>query len=70
MKTTRFNIRGMTCGHCRDTVAKALENRPGVRTASIDLDAGAAEVQYDETQVAPEQLVAAIEAEGYRAEIA
>jgi copper chaperone CopZ len=70
MKTTRLKISGMSCGHCADTVAKALRNQSGVRNAAVHLDAGAAEVEFDEAQVAPEQLVAAVQAEGYPAEIA
>lgn len=70
MKTTRLTVKGMTCGHCKDTVEKTLANQPGVRNATVHLDSGAAEVQYDETRVAPEQLMAAVEGEGYPATIA
>jgi copper chaperone CopZ len=41
-----------------------------VRNASVQLDAGAAEVEYEEREVAPEQLIAAIEEEGYAASFA
>lgn len=70
MKTTRLKVTGMTCGHCVTAVEKALANRPGVRNASVDLGRGAAEVEYDETKVAPEQLIAAVEEEGYSAALA
>lgn len=70
MKTTRLRIDGMTCGHCVATVEKALKNRPGVRNATVHLGNGAAEVEYEESEVAPEQLVAAVEEEGYAAAIA
>jgi copper chaperone len=70
MKTTRLTVSGMTCNHCQAAVEKALRNRPGVRNATVHLEGGAAEVEYDETAVAPEQLVAAVEEEGYSAAIA
>jgi copper chaperone CopZ len=70
MKTTRLKVKGMTCGHCVSAVEKALRNRPGVRNATVHLNEGAAEVEYEEGSVAPEQLVAAVEEEGYPAEIA
>ena len=70
MKTTRLKIGGMTCGHCAQTVEKALRNQTGVRNASVQLEAGAAEVEYEEREVAPEQLIAAIEEEGYAASFA
>ena len=67
MKTARLKVQGMTCGHCAQTVEKALRNQTGVRNATVHLDAGAAEVEYEEARVAPEQLIAAIEEEGYAA---
>jgi len=70
MTSTRLKIGGMTCGHCVTAVEKALRNQTGVRNATVDLDGGAAEVEYEESQVAAEQLVAAVEEEGYEAAIA
>ncbi|HEX5725717.1 MAG TPA: cation transporter [Longimicrobiaceae bacterium] len=70
MKTTRLAIEGMSCGHCVQTVEKALRNRPGVRSATVHLQEGAAEVEYDERAVSPEQLAAAVQEEGYTADVA
>jgi copper chaperone len=70
MKTTRLKIQGMTCGHCVDAVESALRGRGGVRNATVHLEEGAAEVEYDETAVSPEQLVEVVEEEGYSAGIA
>ncbi len=70
MKTARLNVGGMSCGHCVQAVENALRNTSGVRNATVHLDSGAAEVEYEETAVAPEQLVAAVRESGYEAEIA
>lgn len=70
MKTTRLKVAGMTCGHCVKTVEGALRNQDGVRSATVHLDAGAAEVEYEEGRVSPEQLTAVVREEGYEAEIA
>jgi copper chaperone CopZ len=70
MTTTRLKISGMSCGHCAQTVEKALRNRTGVRDATVHLDSGTAEVQYDEHDVVPEQLIAAVVEEGYAAALA
>ena len=69
MKTTRLDIEGMSCEHCVRAVKTALCNTPGVHAATVDLRAGAAEVEYEEEAVAPEQLVAAVESEGYSARV-
>ena len=70
LKTSRLNVGGMTCGHCVATVEQALRNQSGVRNVTVHLDSGAAEVEYEETRVVPEQLVAAVRESGYEAEIA
>ncbi|MBA4157435.1 MAG: heavy-metal-associated domain-containing protein [Gemmatimonadetes bacterium] len=69
METARLKIGGMTCGHCVETVEKVLQNQGGVRNATVHLDSGAADVEYDAGSIAPEQLIAAVEAEGYTAAI-
>lgn len=70
MKTVRLNVSGMTCGHCRETVEKALTNQRGVRNATVHLESGAAEVEFEEGAVAPEQLVEVVRGSGYEAQIA
>lgn len=62
---TTLRITGMTCGHCRAHVQKALGDVAGVHTVTVDLPAGRAEVEGD-APVA--QLIAAVEAEGYSAQ--
>jgi len=70
MKTTRLQISGMTCGHCSAAVEKALLGQSGVRSATVHLEDGTAEVEYEEGKVVPEQLIASVEEEGYRAAFA
>lgn len=67
MKNTRLEVAGMTCDHCVEAVEKALRNQNGVRNATVHLEEGAAEVEYDESAVSPEQLIAAVEEQGYDA---
>lgn len=66
MQTLHLNIRGMTCNHCVRAVREALEAVPGVHRAEVSLEPSQATVQGD---VDPKALLAALEAEGYRAEI-
>jgi copper chaperone len=64
---TRIKIEGMTCHHCVTAVTVALEGVPGVaRVIEVDLDHG--EALVDGTSD-PAALVAAVEREGYRAEV-
>ena len=63
---TQLNIDGMTCEHCVTAVKNALERTPGVEKAVVDLKAGSASVEGGaDTQ----QLLQAVENEGYRASL-
>jgi copper chaperone len=63
----RIKVDGMTCNHCVMAVKKALEQTPGVeRVVEVSLDRGEAIV---EGRPDPQAVVAAIEEEGYRAEV-
>ena len=68
MKDLTLHIDGMSCGHCLNAVNRALGALPGVRPQSVQI--GRAVVQYDETQVQPAAIAAAVEDAGYRATVA
>jgi copper chaperone len=63
MKTIKLNIEGMTCGHCVNSVRKALAGVPGatVRSAGI----GTAVVTIDEAAATEQALVEAVGDAGY-----
>src|SRR5687768_5581741 len=68
MSTERLElpIEGMTCATCAIRVEKKLNKLDGV-AASVNYATERATVEFDAAAVAPEQLVAAVEAAGYRA---
>ena len=64
---TKLKIDGMSCEHCVRAVSGALEKVPGVETiVEVSLDRGEANV---EGSAAAAALIAAVEEEGYRAEV-
>jgi copper chaperone len=65
MTPLTLHIDGMSCGHCLNAVNKALRSLDGVEIQSVQI--GRAEVRYDETRLNPDQIAAAVTAEGYRA---
>ncbi|TVP43225.1 MAG: copper-translocating P-type ATPase [Gemmatimonadales bacterium] len=60
----------MTCAACSSRVQRTLARQPGVAGASVNLMLENAVVAYDAAAVTPEQLVEAIRATGYGAELA
>ncbi len=66
--TTHLKIGGMSCQMCVSHVTKGLQNVRGVRAVEVDLARGAALVEHDQIEV--QQLIEAVEEEGYQAQIA
>ena len=64
--TVNLKITGMTCGGCVRGVTGALKGVPGVKAVEVDLRAGTAHV---EGAADPAALIAAVEEEGYKAEV-
>src|SRR3954451_214204 len=59
-------ITGMTCASCANRIERRLNTLDGV-SASVNYATEKATVDFDPATVAPEQLVAAVEAAGYQA---
>ena len=62
-------IEGMTCASCATRIEKRLNKLDGVE-ATVNYATENAAVHFDPSRVAPEDLVAAIEAAGYHARLA
>lgn len=61
-QATTLRIEGMTCGHCKISVEKALKAVPGVTGATVDLTKKEALVTGSAER---KQLVVAVEDAGY-----
>jgi Cu+-exporting ATPase len=67
---TQFAVSGMTCGNCARHVTEAIQGVPGVRSASVNLDAQQATVRWgDKNNQNVEAVIKAVEAEGFGAKI-
>ncbi len=58
-----IKIKGMSCGHCVDSVTKALENISGLSQISVDLDK--CEATFTNKDVPRERIRAAINKIGF-----
>lgn len=65
-KTLTFDVKGMTCDNCVQHVTKAVREVDGVKGVDVDLASNSAKVEgeFDEQQV-----IEAIEEEGYEAQV-
>ena len=65
MQHLTLHIEGMSCGHCLHAVSRALTELPGVEVESVRI--GRADLRYDEQQMNPSRIEAAVAEAGYRA---
>ena len=65
MTEERLNVPDVSCGHCKGAIEGALQGLAGIEDASVDLEAKAVRVTFDETVVDRTSVVRAIEAAGY-----
>ncbi|MGW5051408.1 heavy-metal-associated domain-containing protein [Actinokineospora sp. NPDC004072] len=47
MNQSRYTVRGMTCGHCADSVTRELTSIAGVRQVEVDVASGRVGVTSD-----------------------
>jgi Cu+-exporting ATPase len=67
--TVTIPVTGMTCAGCQAHVQKALNQTPGVEEAAVNLMTSNATVTFNPVAVSPDQLVEAVRATGYGAEL-
>lgn len=66
--TIKLKVTGMTCGHCENSISRALSKVPGVsRVVEVSRTRQEALVEGSPD---PAALVAAVAEEGYAAEVA
>ena len=64
-KKISIDVVGMTCAACSTRVEKALLKREGVISATVNLLANKAAIEFDTDKVKPEDLIKTIEKTGY-----
>lgn len=65
MSTTTLNVPTISCGHCKSSIEGAVNGLAGIRKVEVGIDARQVEVDFDETSIDLDAIVAAIEEQGY-----
>ncbi len=65
MTRRSFKIGGMSCAACSAASERALQRLDGMKSASVNLAVEKAEIEYDEKKLSFEDIVRAVEDEGY-----
>ncbi|MEX1003805.1 MAG: copper ion binding protein [Acidimicrobiia bacterium] len=65
MSTTTLEVPTISCGHCKSSIERAVSNLDGVRSVEVGIDAKQVDIDFDDTAVSLDTIVAAIEEQGY-----
>ncbi|MZP29910.1 copper chaperone CopZ [Heliobacterium undosum] len=65
MTDVTLKVEGMSCGHCKAAVEKALKGLPGVAAVAVDLAAKEVAVRFDGTEIGIDAIKSAIDDAGY-----
>ncbi len=63
----RFQIQGMHCVACAMTIDGAIEDLPGVKSATTHYARQIVDVEYDDRKLTDDQIIIAIQESGYEA---
>src|SRR5690554_3506952 len=66
---TKFNISGMTCSGCANTVEKSVSQLPGAKNVSVNLLSNSMFVEIDENISSASDVIKKIESVGYGASL-
>ncbi|WP_378957140.1 cation transporter [Pelosinus sp. sgz500959] len=58
-------VEGMSCGHCKAAVEKAVRALTGVELADVDLAARTLVVEFDGTKTTLQDIKTVVDEEGY-----
>lgn len=68
MRRQKFNIGGMSCAACAARVEKAAGELNGVSSCEVNLLQNTMQICYDEAQISPALIAAAVKSAGYSAQ--
>ena len=69
MITQRYMIMGMTCAACSSAVERVTRKMDGVAESNVNLTTGMLTITYDETKIAPEDIIKKVDRAGFGAEL-
>jgi len=67
MQTT-LSVPDISCGHCKSSIEGAVGELAGVESVNVTIDARTVDVSFDETALGMDDIVDAIEGQGYAIE--
>ncbi|MBN8200045.1 copper chaperone CopZ [Bacillus sp. NTK034] len=68
MEKITLNVKGMSCGHCVNSIEGSVGKLSGVTTVKVNLDSGTVNVEFNPSQVTIDKIKETIDDQGYDVE--
>lgn len=65
METKTFMVPNISCGHCKMRIEKTLNGLDGIVSANAEVETKAVSVEWNESQIAWDEIKAALNKVGY-----
>lgn len=65
MEQKKLNVKGMSCGHCINSIEGNVGKMNGVESVKVDLDKGTVQLSFDPNAVSLKEITDVIEEQGY-----
>ena len=66
IQTVNFDVQGMTCAGCEESIKHAVNELEGIVNVNASYEKASAEVEFDNTKTTKEQIEKAINSTGYK----
>ena len=64
-----YRVTGMSCPNCAMNIEGIEDELPGIRMLLASYQKGSMEIEFDETLVSEDEILAAVQRHGYQAEM-
>ncbi|MEK4029865.1 MULTISPECIES: copper chaperone CopZ [Bacillaceae] len=68
MQQVTLNVKGMSCGHCVNSIEGNVGQLKGVESVNVHLNEGKVDIAFDANEVSLKEITEVIEDQGYDVE--
>lgn len=68
MDNITLNVKGMSCGHCVNSIERSVGSLEGVEQVKVHLETGKVDVAFNQEKVTIDKIKETIDDQGYEVE--
>ncbi|MGX8232100.1 copper chaperone CopZ [Bacillus subtilis] len=68
MEKITLNVKGMSCGHCVNSIERSVGELQGIKSVKVHLEAGIVDVEFNPSEVSLSEIKETIDDQGYEVE--